>query len=832
MKYYIRYSIFIITLILCWNNSTGQTSREGSAIYTQDALELFTIADNLYKSNPDSSLLIIKQAVNAAQLSADTLTLAKSCNLWGMLLESKSKYADALIHYTEALDYSRYIKSKNEIASYSNNVAGIFVIWGEYNTALQHYLEGLTNFLELEDKNGEGTIYNNIGIVYDYLKNYDKALEYYNKSLEINRDLENKEGIANTLNNIGLIYFYNKNYTKARDHFIKSLSYEFERNNKPGIAISFLNIGELYYEMGDNTTALQYYSKALIIEKELNNREGMARVNNQIGNVYKSTGDYKKALDLLNTSLNTAVEIGVVELILSNYKSLQEIYYLKKDYKKAYDFQTKHQYIQDSLFSIEKQEIFNELQSRYDYEKHQQDIELLREKSQHASFQLKQQQLRNQQQRGIMYALVAFGLIIAIFLINSSRNNRQIHNNNLILQAKNDEIENARKELLIAKEKAEDADRLKSSFLANMSHEIRTPMNAILGFSELLTEPLLTESEKTEYLGYIKSSGNTLLNLISDIIDLAKIEAGQISIRIHPTDINVITTELNDYYNEIRLRYDKPDLTFAVSNTLPENKAVILTDPERFRQIMNNLLSNALKFTENGVIQFGYELRHDYLYFYVKDSGIGIKEKHLTLIFDHFRQIDESHTRKFGGTGLGLTISRNLTEMLGGKIWAESVPEEGSTFWFTLPYNPVQNAEAGLSGDSFTINPNCLQLKNKIILVAEDEESNFFLLKTQLRNTGVTLLRAKNGLEAIQKFKENEHQIDLVLMDIQMPEMNGYESMKKIKQIAKNTIIIAQTAHAMADDQKKMQEAGFDDYISKPITKQKITNLLNKHLLK
>jgi len=242
---------------------------------------------------------------------------------------------------------------------------------------------------------------------------------------------------------------------------------------------------------------------------------------------------------------------------------------------------------------------------------------------------------------------------------------------------------------------------------------------------------------------------------------------------------------------------------------------------------MNNLLSNALKFTESGHIKLGYKKQEENLLFFVEDTGIGIKQKNLTLIFDHFRQIDESHTRKFGGTGLGLTISRNLTEMLGGKIWADSQPGKGSVFYFTVPYNPVK--ELDVEQESYST-AELTSLKNKIILVAEDEESNFFLMKTQLRNTGITLLRAKNGLQAIEIYKVYGKQIDLTLMDIQMPEMNGYDAMKGIRDFDPDAIIIAQTAHAMADEQQKIIDSGFNDYLSKPITKTKFNKLLAKYL--
>ena len=820
-----KYFLVPITILLSLLTTTAISQND--SLQETPGLEYLFQSETYFDSNIDSALFYIEKAAHIAIENADNSLLASCHNYRGILFEDKSRYAEALIEYTEARNIALSLKDSSGIASYANNMAGIYVGWGEYSKALTAYFEALDIYIQIDDTDGVATIYNNVGILYDYQKDYSKALEYYNKALVIYRELDSKEGIANSLNNIGLIHFYNKDFDKARDHFIKSLSYDFERNDKYGIAISFGNIGDLYHEMGDDSTALQYFIKAQDLNKQIGNKEGIARVNLQQANLYRNNNQFKIAEKLLFESLDIANEISVVEVNLDLLDELHKLYFQKNDLKKAYLYQAKYYAYKDSIFSNEKQERLNELQSRYDYQKHLQDIELLQDKSQLATMQLKQQQLKNQQQRGILYAVIFIVFIVAYFFIHSARNNKKIYRKNVELEAKNKEIEAARKELLIAKEKAEEADMLKSSFLANMSHEIRTPMNAILGFSELLAEPSIPIEEKNEYVKYIKSSGKTLLTLINDIIDIAKIEAGQVNIKIQPTNVNVIINEFAEYYKELRYTFEKTSVDFIAETALPDDKATILTDHERFRQIMNNLLSNALKFTESGHIKLGYKKQEENLLFFVEDTGIGIKQKNLTLIFDHFRQIDESHTRKFGGTGLGLTISRNLTEMLGGKIWADSQPGKGSVFYFTVPYNPVK--ELDVEQESYST-AELTSLKNKIILVAEDEESNFFLMKTQLRNTGITLLRAKNGLQAIEIYKVYGKQIDLTLMDIQMPEMNGYDAMKGIRDFDPDAIIIAQTAHAMADEQQKIIDSGFNDYLSKPITKTKFNKLLAKYL--
>jgi len=236
-----------------------------------------------------------------------------------------------------------------------------------------------------------------------------------------------------------------------------------------------------------------------------------------------------------------------------------------------------------------------------------------------------------------------------------------------------------------AKEKAEESDRLKTAFLANMSHEIRTPMNSIIGFSELLSDDEITKEEKDNYVAHINIAGNSLLNLINDILDIAKIEAGQITIIQSDCNINVLFNELYLTFTQQKEKLDKKELTI-IYNDQPSKQHTINTDPQRLKQIMTNLLGNALKFTEKGFIEFGFDLvSADKYMFFVKDTGIGISPENQQLIFKRFSQVDGSHTRNYGGTGLGLSISKNLAELMGGKLWVDSVQGKGSTFYFTLP---------------------------------------------------------------------------------------------------------------------------------------------------
>lgn len=380
-------------------------------------------------------------------------------------------------------------------------------------------------------------------------------------------------------------------------------------------------------------------------------------------------------------------------------------------------------------------------------------------------------------------------------------------------------------ELEKAKEKAEKSDKLKSSFLANLSHEIRTPMNAIIGFSDLLKDNSLPLNEKMEYIKIINESGDELLKLIDDIIDIAKIESGELNIEETKYHIENIMMDLyNTYKNKIKF-YNK-NLNLVCESCPSTHMLLAYVDPYRVKQVISNLLSNAIKFTEEGIIEYGFVIKNNFIEFFVKDTGVGIHEKHRGLIFERFRQIDESKTRKYGGTGLGLNICLNLVKMMGGEIWLESKPKEGSIFYFTIPYKPAMEYRNMTIASSF--NKDNYNWSGKKILVAEDIPTNFEYLNEVLKCTGCEIIHAENGKLAIEYYIK--YKPDIILMDIQMPVMNGIEAKERIRDLNPNAIVIAQTAYAMKNDKVDCLNMGFNGYISKPINKIELFDLINKHL--
>ncbi|MBK8805320.1 MAG: response regulator [Bacteroidales bacterium] len=382
-----------------------------------------------------------------------------------------------------------------------------------------------------------------------------------------------------------------------------------------------------------------------------------------------------------------------------------------------------------------------------------------------------------------------------------------------------------------SKLKAQDSDKLKSSFLANLSHEIRTPMNAIIGFSELLIENNFDEVDRKKYLHYIFNSGNILLDLIDNIVDIAKIQTGQIAIKPSTTNIDTILYEIYTSYSQL-CKSQKDDAVSLVLNRKEKNKILKLkTDPLRFRQIFSNLLNNALKFTENGVIEFGYDYVEvqsiRYIEFYVKDTGVGFSTKNQEFIFDRFYRENEA-MKMHRGAGLGLTISKSLVNLLGGTIAAESELGKGSRFYIRFPFTEVELVDQSIKQSELT--KQVVNWDNKTILVAEDEDINFIFIEELLRKYNLNILRARNGAEALKLYQEHINIIELILMDIKMPIMDGYEATTKIKQVNSKIAIVAQTAFTMDGEREKILNSGFDDYIAKPIKPNLLVEIMEKYI--
>lgn len=692
----------------------------------------------------------------------------------------------------------------------------------EYKEANKNYRSAIALYEKTGDRRRVANALQNIGLLYHELNDLEKASKYYNESMVINNELENDTNIAGLYQNMGLIHYRNNDFIKALDFFEKSIRIYQELADTQNIATTFSNIGLIQLQQQYYKEAFNSFKKSYNLFQITGYRLGKmwARHNMGIANVWLQ--EYKTAEKYLNESLTQAYSLHNPEGVMSNLNALSDLMAQKGNYEQAFYYYLDYTELRDSIQLLESRGKIAELEALYN-------LEAQEKKINQSIAALK----KHKAQRIGFIVLLAIVTITSVFIYIAYRKKRhaevEIYSDKLtlenVLEEKNKELEAQ----IMERKIAEESDKLKSAFLANMSHELRTPMNAIIAFSNFLREPDLPEKKREEYLDHIASAGDNLLHLIDDIIDIAKLEAKQLKISIGPVNISRMLRELKRVFQKIKAKSNyKADLVLSID---PHNDFIINTDVLRIKQILNNLIENAFKYTPRGIIEFGVKHTGEGMLFFVKDNGVGISPEKQDKIFDRFSQIDSELNRKYGGTGLGLAISKNLAELLGGKIWVESEPDKGSSFYVLIPANDLRMVEVSgpnISKVNKLVNEKNYNWAKKTILVAEDEELNYKVLNSCLSKTNARILRATNGEKAVEMCQQEK--IDLVLMDIQMPVMDGYEATSKIKASNISVPIIAQTPYALANEKERCIDAGCDDYITKPLDLDQLLSLINKYL--
>ena len=619
----------------------------------------------------------------------------------------------------KALELSRKLNYKKGEAN-SLRVKGIYYdMRSNFPMALEYYQKALLLSEEIDFKLGISDCLNSIGIIYTDQGNQEQAKEYYLKALKIFKELGDQNNISDCYNNLGVIYYDLKLLDSSLNYYSKSLeSYE-RLGDEGGKALVLNNIGEIYRDKGDYDRALDFFNRSLEISKRIGDIYGISYLYMDIASVYILTQEYSRALSFANRSLQIALDGDYIDIQVIVYKQLATIFENLGNYKSAYENHLQYKKLNDSIYNEKDLEKTIGLEYHYRYEKEKQQAKLLQEE------ELKRQELiRNALIVGILLLLILIILIVRGWIQKSKNNkllsqkNENIENKSKLVQKQNEEIqqlyeelsaanevlfaqkeelekhrnnlENLVKERTIelkeAKDKAEESDRLKSAFLTNMSHEIRTPLNAIIGFADLLAEPDVDQDTKNDLHTHMSHSAETLLKLIDDIFDIAKIESGQLTIKKERVVLSELMEKLMPVYADKIVKMGKSNISI---NFCPiENNHVLYTDPIRLQQILINLIDNALKFTESGFVEVSCKKdnkQSDKVVFIVKDSGIGMNQKQIDYIFDRFIKLEENTKKIYRGAGLGLAISKNIVELLGGELWVESEVGKGSRFYFSIP---------------------------------------------------------------------------------------------------------------------------------------------------
>lgn len=684
-------------------------------VFERDSIECIS------ENNTDVYLLLANDiATDSSLLKLLALNIDKK----GVLFRIDGNYVSALKFHNRSRDIAVRIKDKNLSSIVANNIGVVYRRLDDYQSALQNHLKALKMAEETQNAKSQAVAINSIGNIHMMIGNYDEALESFKQSLIIEQKLDNLLGIAINLNNIGNVYAEKEDYVKAYEYFVLSLDVNKEINSQRGIAICYSDIARVYEHQGDPQRALSFYLEAIKISKLLTDKYSLAYSYIQIGSLYNKMGKYDDALVYLESGVELALSIGAKAFITDGYNALYTIYRKEKKYKKAFEYlELAHQY-HDSILNVNVRKDIARLQIKYESESKETQIALL---ERNASISV-----LNEKRHDNIILLILSALIIAIgfvvflsyYLYSKNITNKLLLDRNKSMEKAKSELDSYSKQLLHAKQDAENNSKVKSEFLANMSHEIRTPLNSVIGFADIMTRTM-TDPNHISQLNLIKSSGRSLLTLLNDILDLSKIEAGKYTIDYEPIHPEYIFEDVIQIFSHPAIEKNI-ELVANISFDMP---SIISFSELRLRQILFNIVGNAIKFTNNGsiIVDAASIIDKDKneleLTIEITDTGIGISEEDIEGVFEPFYQSKTSS--KENGTGLGLTITKRLVEMMGGRIMLTSNEGIGTKFTISLPHIKI------LNNDIDDIANKKLKLENnnliKILVLAYDNADSLIM---------------------------------------------------------------------------------------------------------
>lgn len=700
--------IFLLTSIFLSLNGISQNAQIDSLQQqlktSKTDKEKLKIMNNLglllSRSFPDSALKYALQANQLAYKLKDTLEIANNYKSTGNIYYTINELDSSISQYKKGLKLYTQLKDTLGQAKIHNNMGALHRAKGNYSKSIEHYQRSLELRKYLNDKSGMGKTFNNIGNVHFSLNNLKQALDYYKRSLDIRLEFNDMHGAAGCYTNMGLIFTQKEQYDTAINLFETAFDIYKKQNDRQGTAHSLTSMGIVYNKLNNKHIALNKFISALKLYEQIGNKRGVSMTHSQIADIFNHNKQYDSALHYANKALKVSRKYNTIVEKSDAYEQLAIALAGLKKYKEAYLYNLYFHKLQDSLINLEKIKEIEMIEQKYQSENQKLQIEKL--ETENKLNEVKLEKLKNRQLISIT------GIIIALlFIINLLRNRQRLKSKNKTIQEQNSkiskqkfEIERHRnhleelvrertKDLKEAKDRAEESDRLKSAFLTNMSHEIRTPMNAIMGFTELLNSSDPTEEERSQYRQFIESNSELLLRLMDDIIDIAKIESGQIKINLVPTDIKDVIEKVYPIFQKKRKQSEKETIDIVDEISSCENRQIVQADPLRLQQILTNLIDNALKFTDKGYIRISCttESIDNKLYsrIEVEDTGIGMSKEQQSIIFERFGKIEENRKKLYRGAGLGLAICKNLVELMGGEIGLYSEEGKGSTFFFTIP---------------------------------------------------------------------------------------------------------------------------------------------------
>ncbi|MFV1885120.1 MAG: tetratricopeptide repeat protein [Balneola sp.] len=703
--------------------------------------------------------------------------------------ELAKMYADT------ALELSQQLNLKSREAEIFNQLGIMASVKGDSPNALQYFLRVLEVRQEIEDLSGVARIQNNLGILYKNLGDFERSLQFHSASLESKKEQGDSLGIARSLNNIGEIFQQQEKISDARSYFEESLELMLPLGFKEGLAAIYNNLGEVNKLEGDISKAIQFHEQSLLIEKELGNSSGVGFSYMNIASLFLLVDQPEIAIKNYKEAVLYFKQVNDLSGLQNAYKDLASTYSELENFQESLHYFQLQSGLKDSLVSVERNRQIAELQTKYESEKQKQEIELLNERSAMQEAQISQQaKIRN-----LLVVITALLFVLAFILYKSNKTRKKA---NTLLVQKNRQIE--------------EATELKAQFLSVMSHEIRTPMNAVVGMTNLL----LSENPREDQKGYLDTllfSSNNLLSIVNDVLDYNKAESGKVELEsINFRPLFLLSGIYQSFYHESV----KKGIHFKIEHEelIPE---FLKGDPTRLTQILNNLISNAVKFTEEGSVVVDVSLADQTettatVNFRITDTGIGIPADKVDAIFESFIQASRETHRKYGGSGLGLAITKKLAELYGSTINVVSTEGKGTSFSFSITFEKGSGAELR---EEDKMDFSALEsLKHAKVLLVEDNPVNVQVIRRFLNKWDINPSICENGERAVSEVQKNSY--DVVLMDLHMPVMDGYEATRQIRALKTESIstlpIVALTASNVFEEHANAYESGVNEIVPKP----------------
>ncbi|MCW8832126.1 MAG: ATP-binding protein, partial [Colwellia sp.] len=730
----------------------------------------------------DNAMQSSKDAVNLAAQSQLFERQAKANKLQGIVAYYQGHYKQAINAYQASLNYYQDLTSNlssEQIAKTAvtqanllNNIALVQTAQGDSFAALNSYQQAEPLYQRYGDEVDKIDVRYNIATLYISLRRYDLAISMLQQVIDKRTALADDYGVATASADLGVAYKYSGDYQQSKKYNFAALHYFQQHNHHYDIAAQLHNVAEIYYELEQLDKALIYANQGVKVSKEIGHQKAYVGSLHTLAKVSFYQGDVEQAYEYVSQSNIAAEKMGYQGGLNENLALLVLIYAAEGKTAQALKAQLSYQ----KLRLKQANETLNEQLARFESDQLSQQVEHLQQ-----SKKLQQlQATKAQQQRNFTILGVVFSLIV-IFLVYRRYLESQLTKN---LEAG---VKQRTEALEFLTQELQQANQIKSQFLANMSHEIRTPLTAVIGQSEAIIHGDFDNKSLTKEVEIIHSNSLHLLQLINDILDISKIEADKFELEERRHDLHAIIHELEDMFTE---QASRKNLAFTVSHHLPK-PFIINIDGLRLKQILINLCSNAIKFTEEGWVTLDISIVDKTLFFTVTDTGIGMDEAQMAKIFKSFTQADNSISRRFSGSGLGLFLSMQLTQVMAGDISVTSQLAQGSTFILKLPFGDVFLPQDDQSKDeSALVLPPPTSFVGKILL-ADDHEDNRRLIARLLTSMGLDVIEAKNGREAIEQFMQ--HQPTLTLLDIQMPEMDGIQALQKLREFGCTQSIYALT---------------------------------------